>query len=520
MLFVNIWRKLISSFTTQIGYILIFSLLITSLNITTFVARSSGSAIIFFIEYIVQLSSNILLLFLLSFNNIILKIFSIILLLFSFLGFFTLHNYGIIVDEFLVASIFDNLDSFTSVNLNGAFIYLISLFLIFKLRLKKTPFLNKATVFCLSIVILFIFSISYNKNDIKNLFASYFPANSIGATMQYANKINLINKSIKEKISISNQYSFINKNKDNINIILIIGESARADHFGINGYSRNTNPLLKEIKNIISFRDVTPCSNNTRISIPCLLSHRSRIDFSIPIKELNIIDLFNSLNFDTSWYATQSAYGSGNLILQSAIQANTKKFKNSYRSSANLIENKLLDELVITDLRNIANNKKNQFIVLHTNGSHFPFTRFTPNEFINYKPVCLKKTHKDCSLNEFINMYDNTILYTDYFISEVIKSVKNTKSIVLYVSDHGSFLGEDGKYYHGNTSDYTNQAHKVPMIIWFSDIILQNTKYQKKFSNMKKRINDELSHDNIFHTILGCSNIESEAVDIKLNLCK
>ena len=119
-----------------------------------------------------------------------------------------------------------------------------------------------------------------------------------------------------------------------------------------------------------------------------------------------------------------------------------------------------------------------------------------------------------------MNAYDNSILYTDYFISEVIDHLKNKNAILFYASDHGQYLGENGIYYHGNSDTIDQPEHRVPMFLWMSDNVMKNKFYQKKFKNAQLKTKNMLSHDNIFDSLLDCSGIDSKSFDRKLSLCR
>jgi glucan phosphoethanolaminetransferase (alkaline phosphatase superfamily) len=507
-----------------ISYIVILSIFITSLNFKTFYLKM-GSSVDLLAQYMTQLCFNILLLLMLSFSQKALRVFSIIWIFLGFIGFYCLNEYGTIVDESILFSISDNIDSIDVVSMYKISLYISAFcvisFALWRVKIIKAIFSKKIIMFFVCVSVISAYYFSHKDFARRNYFSSYGPFNLCASIGQYLIKSSLIRKNV-EKIDITKIYKSHDNSEENLNIILIIGESARSDHFGINGYARNTTPLIRRVKNIVSFLDVTPCSNNTRVSLSCLLSHKTREEFSIPIQDTNITSVFNQLGYNTSWYSTQSVYGQANIILQSSSHSKTKRFRSYYRSQVQEYgpnRGLLLDEIVLPDLRRSLKNYKKNFVVLHTNGSHAPHEIYVPPSFFKFSPYCFTVDHKSCTNNGVVNMYDNSLLYTDYFISEVIKSASSTPSIVLYVSDHGAFLGENGKYFHGNTGDFREQAHRVPMTLWMSDSLIQRNIYRTKLENSKVHIKEKLSHDNVFHSLLDCANVKSEMLHEKLSVC-
>ena len=161
----------------------------------------------------------------------------------------------------------------------------------------------------------------------------------------------------------------------------------------------------------------------------------------------------------------------------------------------------------------IAKTNKS-LIVLHTTGSHWNYSARYPQKFSKFAPSCDelsgKRDHSACGIDRLVNSYDNSILYTDYFLSEVIERLQGKNAFVIYVSDHGESLGEDGFYGHGG--DIRPEQMKVPLLVWFSDKFLKN-------KSLKTNI-QPLSHDNIFHSLLHCSDVKSEIIDPEMSLCQ
>jgi len=160
--------------------------------------------------------------------------------------------------------------------------------------------------------------------------------------------------------------------------------------------------------------------------------------------------------------------------------------------------------------------------VLHQKGSHGPtyFKRY-PEEFKKFTPVCATSELQNCSQEQIVNAYDNTILYTDYFLAQVIAFLKQHadeyNGAMLYVSDHGESLGENNVYLHGLPYFMApSQQTHVPMVAWLSPQFQQVKGLDGACLAQKK--DGEYSHDNLFHTVLGMMGVATQAYDAKLDI--
>jgi len=281
-------------------------------------------------------------------------------------------------------------------------------------------------------------------------------------------------------------------------IVLIIGESARGDRFFINGYHRKHNNSIIEGRNLVSFTNVSSCGNSTAYSIPCLLSPLEESEFRVPLQNESLIHLFNRLNFYTSFYGIQDIGRNKNIVRSIEV---ADVFKNNIGS---------MDIELLDALRSQINNKKtyNQFIILHQIGSHWWYKDRYDDKFEIFKPECNKRNARLCDKTELDNVYDNSIAYTEFVVSEVIRVLKDERAILFFVSDHGEALGENQKYGHGASYPNSYQKH-IPFMIWMSDSYLKDFGMEERFNLIKKFKNEKLSHDHLFYTILGSINVTS-----------
>jgi glucan phosphoethanolaminetransferase (alkaline phosphatase superfamily) len=344
---------------------------------------------------------------------------------------------------------------------------------------------------------------------------NFLPLNVIKQTSSYWLKKSTF---VEKRIDIAKQYKYtLDIKSQDLNVILIIGESAREDHFSLGGYKRNTNPWLSKEKNLIYYREVTACYPLTRVAVPCMLTRATRDNKDIAAKETSFIGIFRKLGFYTSWVGMQGALS----VIDAPYIDLAKESHKTLLPGTEVELSSSNDSSLLKFVEQFSHDhiKGENLLVLHTFGSHFHYEDRYPSEFREFKPVCFKKkflsSMSHCSLEELNNSYDNSILYTDYFIKQVIDRFRDKNTLVIYTSDHGESLGENGRFLHGTYN--AGEQVEVPIIFWASDKYIKN--YPENFKKLKSLKTKAILHDHLFHTILGCSGIKSEIVDKTLNLC-
>lgn len=265
---------------------------------------------------------------------------------------------------------------------------------------------------------------------------------------------------------------FNTKDKTEI-YVLVIGESARYDKWQLNGYSKPTTPHLSQIQDIVSYDKFYSVANSSRESIPVILTRKKADDKRFGFHEKSIIDAFNTLNFKTYWLSTQMTFGEYDTPISiHAKEANYLKYFNN----SNFQSDGVYDEVLIKPFQQVIDNIKQSekhFIIIHTLGSHFNYAHRYPLEFDVFKPSLKHEVfnlHDKTQIEKIRNSYDNSILYTDYILNEFLNILKNKKeanSWLIYLSDHGVDLFEDG-ISSGQGRDSENVLH-IPLIFWFSE---------------------------------------------------
>jgi lipid A ethanolaminephosphotransferase len=280
-------------------------------------------------------------------------------------------------------------------------------------------------------------------------------------------------------------------------IILVVGETARADRFSLNGYSKETNPELKKL-NVVSFKNVTSCGTATKVSLPCMFSNLGRSDYTEnqAFQQENALDVLYEYGVQVLWRDNNS--DSKGVATRIPYQ----NFKSPTLNPDCDTECRDIGMLSGLDQYIQARNGKDILIVLHQMGNHGPeYYRRYPENFGRFKPMCMTGELGDCSKHEVDNAYDNAILYTDYFLANVIKFLKQYddkySTAMIYVADHGESLGEHGIYLHA--APYViapkEQTH-IPAIVW------TGTYFDFQLDDMLPFQNYPLSQDDLFCTLL------------------
>ena len=296
--------------------------------------------------------------------------------------------------------------------------------------------------------------------------------------------------------------------------ILVIGETARADRFSINGYSRDTNPQLRQA-NAISFSNFRACGTSTAVSVPCMFSllGMDKFDTKKGAAQENLLDVLTHAGVNVLWLDNNS--DSKDVALRVPYQS----YKSPEVNPVCYPECRDVGMLSALQKHIDAQPKGDIFIVLHQMGNHGPayFKRYPP-EFEKFKPACQSADLSLCSREEIGNAYDNAILYTDFFLGKVIELLKMNdnkfETALLYVSDHGESLGENGVYLHGLPPAIAPDAQlHVPAILWlgsgFKDV---------DFSALRRKSGTRFTHDNIAHTVLGAMEIGTSVYRPELDM--
>lgn len=292
-------------------------------------------------------------------------------------------------------------------------------------------------------------------------------------------------------------------------LLLVVGETVRGDHWGLNGYARQTTPNLAA-RNIINFRDVRACGTSTEVSLPCMFSEigRENYDRDAIRNHQSILDVVAREGVNVLWRDNQS----GCKDTCAGVPSETMSSSDGPELCA---DGRCFDEILLSGLAaKISAGRGDMLIVLHQLGNHGPnyFERYPP-EYERWKPVCKTAELSLCTRQEIVNAYDNSILHTDAILDQliaVIEAQSGHAAAMLYVSDHGESLGEYGLFLHGAPQAIApEQQLKVPMTLWMSPSFINDNGIDS--ACLQAAAKRPASHDNLFSTVLGVFDIQTRS---------
>lgn len=303
--------------------------------------------------------------------------------------------------------------------------------------------------------------------------------------------------------------------------VIVVGETARAMNFSLNGYSRNTNPELAAQAGLVNFSNVQSCGTATAVSVPCVFSAlgRQQYEDGAAKSQENLLDVLSHAGFNVVWRDNNS--GCKGVCSRVAFEDMSRPAADEPLCNSD----ECYDERLLRGLPElIRSSDRDMVIVLHQKGSHGPaYWKRYPREFERFGSVCETSDLQKCSTESIVNSYDNTILYTDHFLSSTIDLLRKSASkdgvdaSLVYFSDHGESLGEKNMYLHGAPYFISpiEQRH-VPFMLWFSDGF--RSRFRIDANCLGARSEQPFSHDNVFHSILGMLNINTAIYNPALDL--
>ncbi len=303
--------------------------------------------------------------------------------------------------------------------------------------------------------------------------------------------------------------------------VIVVGETARAASFSLNGYSRLTNPLLERQAGLINFSHVSSCGTATAISVPCVFSALGRDGYSQSkaSSQEGLLDVLTHAGFAVVWRDNNSGCkGVCDRVKYEDVSRPTGH--DSHCAGDECYDERLLEGL--PEL--LRNSSRDLVVVLHQKGSHGPvYASRYPREFARFGPVCATNQFEKCTRESIQAAYDNTIVYTDYFLSKTIDLLRETAegegvdTAMLYFSDHGESLGENNVYLHGAPYFFApREQTEVPMMLWMSEGFGERFHIDRRC--LDERRNQPLSHDNIFHSVLGMLDVNTAVLNPRLDL--
>ncbi|MGB7801496.1 phosphoethanolamine transferase EptA [Buttiauxella sp.] len=292
-------------------------------------------------------------------------------------------------------------------------------------------------------------------------------------------------------------------------VVFVVGEASRAENYSLNGYVRETNPELKK-QDVIYFPNASSCGTETAVSVPCMFSNmpRKQYDADLARHQEGLMDVMAHAGINVLWRENDGG-------CKGACDRIPHTDMTQWKMDALCKDQSCWDDALLQRFNNVLDGvQQDSVIVLHLMGSHGPaYYRRYPDKFRKFTPTCDSNQIQDCDRQALINTYDNTILYTDDIVSRTIDELKvhsdTLNTALVYLSDHGESLGENGIYLHGTPYMLApSQQTHIPFLFWLS------TNYQQNFAVNtdclgKKASSEPISQDNVFSTLLGMMNVQT-----------
>ncbi len=295
-------------------------------------------------------------------------------------------------------------------------------------------------------------------------------------------------------------------------MFLVIGETARSRDFQLGGYARETNPELAKTTGVFYFSQVSSCGTSTAVSLPCMFSALSREESSVAkrARTPNLLDSLSGAGLTVEWYDNNS----GGKKVNDRVK--TVSYPGDPRDPTLCDAESCMDEILLTGLDERLRALDNDAVlVFHEMGNHGPaYYRRYPKRFEVFTPVCRTNQFKECSDEAIRNAYDNAVLYTDHNLARQIELLKSVSqrfdTVLIYISDHGESLGENGLYLHGAPLSLApDEQTRVPFVLWMSP------GYQQRFrlagDCLAAQLGKAFRHENLYHTVLASMDVRNAA---------
>jgi lipid A ethanolaminephosphotransferase len=472
-------------------------------------------------------SVTVILLTLVSWHRTLKPLLITVLLVSSFVAYF-MDTYDVVIDTHMIENILQTNPNESADLLSLTLIFYIVLigvipsFLIYRASIQTDTFkavlMDKAKTLGVAFGVVIIVLLAFNKNY-TSFFREHKPLRYYANPAYYVYSVgHYLQKSLSHPYTglrvIGKDAKIPATDVDRELVILVVGEAARWDHFSLNGYSRETNPLLKK-EDIVNFTQFSSCGTETAVSVPCMFSSLTRDNYEgEKAKHIeNVLDVVAHAGVNVLWRDNNS--DSKGVALRTTYE----DFKTSEKNTM-CEDGECRDEGMLVGLQAYIDThpKGDIVIVLHQMGNHGPaYYKRYPKAYEEFTPVCRTNQLEQCSQEEITNAYDNAILYTDHFLSQTISFLKQNdpkfETAMFYVSDHGESLGEKGLYLHGFPYAIAPEAQKhVPAVMWFGKHYKVDRKKLDRTAKMP------WSHDSYFSTVLSFLEIKSTVYKPELDL--
>lgn len=462
----------------------------------------------------------------------------IVLILASAAANYFMHSFGTVIDTNMIENVFESNAQETGALMSRNYVIwmllmgILPVALVCSVRISNRQrwwwnLLQRLASALGAVLVILLMAVLFYKDyaslirNNKGLVKMITPANIVSGTGHYVDQRYLQGSQALVKIGEdAKKGPLITAEPKKTLVVLVVGETARAENFSLGGYARDTNPQLKK-QQVIYYPNASSCGTETAISVPCMFSNmpREHYDANLAHHQEGVLDVLAHAGISVLWRENDGG-------CKGACDRVPHTDMTQWQLPQYCHDGFCLDDVLLHRFDNYVDSLHNDgIIVLHQMGSHGPayFKRY-PAAFQRFTPTCDSNQIQDCDHQALVNTYDNSLLYTDDMLSRTIDKLKGLSDrfnvALVYLSDHGESLGEHGMYLHGAPYLFApSQQTHIPLLLWMSPGYA--AAYHIDQACLRQQAAETaVSQDNLFHTVLGLFNIQTQQYQPQLDMIK
>lgn len=462
----------------------------------------------------------------------------IVLIIASAAANYFMHSFGTVIDTNMIENVFESNAQETGALMSRNYVIwmllmgILPVALVCSVRISNRQrwwwnLLQRLASALGAVLVILLMAVLFYKDyaslirNNKGLVKMITPANIVSGTGHYVDQRYLQGSQALVKIGEdAKKGPLITAGPKKTLVVLVVGETARAENFSLGGYARDTNPQLKK-QQVIYYPNASSCGTETAISVPCMFSNmpREHYDANLAHHQEGVLDVLAHAGVSVLWRENDGG-------CKGACDRVPHTDMTQWQLPQYCHDGFCLDDVLLHRFDNYVDSLHNDgIIVLHQMGSHGPayFKRY-PAAFQRFTPTCDSNQIQDCDHQALVNTYDNSLLYTDDMLSRTIDKLKGLSDrfnvALVYLSDHGESLGEHGMYLHGAPYLFApSQQTHIPLLLWMSPGYA--AAYHIDQACLRQQATETaVSQDNLFHTVLGLFNIQTQQYQPQLDMIK
>ncbi|ORM67415.1 phosphoethanolamine transferase EptA [Pantoea rwandensis] len=462
----------------------------------------------------------------------------IVLVLASAAANYFMHSFGTVIDTNMIQNVFESDAQEAGALVSSSYVAwmvlmgIVPVAVIFLVRIKTGQrwwwsLLQRLAGALGAILLILLMAVLFYKDyaslirNNKGLVKMITPANIVSGTGHYVDERYLQGSQALVKIGQdAKKGPLISTEQKKTLVVLVVGETGRAENFSLGGYARETNPELRK-QQVIYYPDTSSCGTETAISVPCMFSNmpREHYDANLAHHQEGVLDILAHAGVSVLWRENDGG-------CKGACDRVPHTDMTQWKLPQYCHDGFCLDDVLLHRFDNYVDSLHNDgIIVLHQMGSHGPayYQRY-PASFRRFTPTCDSNQIQDCDHQALVNTYDNSLLYTDDMVSRTIDKLKALSDrfnvALIYLSDHGESLGEHGMYLHGAPYVFApSQQTHIPLLMWMSSGYA--AAYHIDETCLRQQAaKEKVSQDNLFHTVLGLFNVQTQEYQPQLDMIR